>query len=91
MISQAPARASSAESNLDDAFAADKSAPFASAGTEQTIRDIVRGQIAYPESDPGTGHPGMTPNLLNGQQAKNVAVYVAKCADNSSCGVTASG
>ena len=73
--------------NLDHAFAADKSASFRSAGTEQTIRDVVRGQIAYPESDPGTNHPGMTPNLLQGQQARDVAVYVAKCAAVSACNV----
>ena len=29
--------------SLDDAFRADKSGNFASGGTEQTIRDIVRG------------------------------------------------
>ncbi len=74
--------------NLDYAFAADKGPLFRSPGTEQTIRDIVRGQIAYAESDPGTGHQGMIPDLLNGQQAKDVAVYVAKCAADPSCGVT---
>ena len=77
--------------NLDNAFRADKSPTFASAGTEQTIRDVVRGQIAYPETDPGTGHPGMTANLLHGQQAKDVAVFVAKCVDVPSCTVTAAG
>jgi mono/diheme cytochrome c family protein len=71
--------------NLDNAFAADKSKQFASSGTEQTIRDIVRGQIAYAESDPGTGHPGMTPDLLRGQQARDVAVYVARCAAVPHC------
>ena len=78
--------------NLDDAFAADKAAPFASKGTVQTIRDIVRGQIAYPESDPGTGHAGMTPNLLHGTQAKDVSVFVAECAAVPNChpGSTAS-
>jgi hypothetical protein len=78
--------------NLDDAFRADKSPSFASAGTEQTIRDIVRGQIAYPDTNPGTADPktgvanqGMTPNLLHGQQAKDVAVFVAKCAAVPAC------
>ena len=75
--------------DLDVAFAAAKGPMFASAGTEQTIRDVVRGQIAYPESDPGTGHPGMTPNLLHGQQARDVAVYVARCSNVPRCGVTA--
>jgi hypothetical protein len=49
------------------------------------MRDVVRGQIAYAESDPGTNHPGMTPNLLHGQQARDVAVYVARCAGVKSC------
>ena len=77
--------------NLDNAFRADKSPSFSSSGTEQTIRDVVRGQIAYPETDPGTGHPGMTPNLLHGQQARDVAMYVAKCAAVPTCTVSASG
>ena len=87
-----------ARPNLDDAFRADKSPSFASAGTEQTIRDIVRGQIAYPDTNPGTSNPqtgqenpGMTANLLHGQQAKDVAVFVAKCVDVPNCTVSASG
>jgi mono/diheme cytochrome c family protein len=76
--------------NLDDAFAADKGPDFRSKGTIQTIRDLVRGQIAYAESDPGTGKPGMPPNLLRGQQAKDVAVYVAQCAAEPHCTISAS-
>jgi mono/diheme cytochrome c family protein len=64
--------------NLDDAFGSDKEQGF----SEQTIRDIVRGQIAYPEEP-------MPANLVRGQDARDVAVYVAKCAGNASCGVTA--
>jgi mono/diheme cytochrome c family protein len=75
--------------NLDSAFAADKAKVFRSAGTIQTIRDVVRGQIAYPTSDPGTGHPGMTPNLLHGQQARDVAFYVAQCAAVKKCDLSA--
>ena len=71
--------------NLDSAFEAVKSKPFVSDHTEQTIRDVVRGQIAYAEQDPGTGHPGMPPNLLNGQQARDVAVYVAQCSGVPHC------
>jgi mono/diheme cytochrome c family protein len=71
--------------NLDDAFAADKSKPFESDGTIQTIRDIVRGQIAYADPDPGTGHPGMPPNLITGQQAKDVAYFVAQCSAEPHC------
>ena len=78
--------------NLDDAFAYDKKQGF----DEPTIRDVVRGQIAYAEADPGTGtrlvpNPGMPPNLITGQDARDVAVYVAKCAAVPHCGVTAAG
>ena len=51
------------------------------------MRDLVRGQIAYAVSDTGTGHPGMTPNLLHGQQARDVAWYVAQCAAEPHCNV----
>lgn len=81
--------------NLDAAFAADKSPTFSSGmATIETIRDVVRGQIAYPETDPGTVDPatgaptqGMTANLLHGQQARDVAVFVAQCADVPHCKV----
>ena len=69
--------------NLDDAFGPDKQQGF----KLSTIRDVVRGQIAYAESDPGTGGPGMPPNLLRGQQAKDVASYVAECSARPHCGV----
>ena len=64
--------------NLDDAFSSDKAQGF----SEQTMADIVRGQIAYPEKP-------MPANLYRGQDARDIALYVAKCAGNSSCGVTA--
>jgi mono/diheme cytochrome c family protein len=64
--------------NLDDAFSSDRSQGF----SEQTIRDVVRGQIAYAEAP-------MPANLYRGQDAKDVADYVAKCAGNPNCGVTA--
>jgi mono/diheme cytochrome c family protein len=64
--------------NLDDAFSSDKSQGF----SEQTLRDVVRGQIAYPEAP-------MPANLFRGQDARDVAAYVAKCAGNPTCGVTA--
>ena len=64
--------------NLDDAFSSDKSQGF----SEQTMADIVRGQIAYPEEP-------MPPNIYRGQEARDVALYVAKCAGNPNCGVTA--
>ena len=71
--------------NLDDAFRYDKLQGF----QQSTIRDVVRGQIAYANSDPETGSPGMPTNIVQGQQAKDVAVYVAKCSANPACGVTA--
>lgn len=75
--------------NLDYAFEFVKKQGF----KEQTIRDVVRGQIAYPDSNPGTGtptapNPGMTPNLYHGQDARDVAVYVAKCAAVPKCDLT---
>jgi mono/diheme cytochrome c family protein len=65
--------------NLDDAFASDKAQGF----SQQTIKDVVRGQIAYAELP-------MPQNLYTGQDAADVATYVAKCAANPHCGVTAS-
>jgi mono/diheme cytochrome c family protein len=64
--------------NLDDAFSSDKQQGFA----EQDIADIVRGQIAYPEEP-------MPANLYRGEDADDVSVYIAKCAGNADCGVTA--
>jgi mono/diheme cytochrome c family protein len=64
--------------NLDDAFSSDKSQGF----SQQTMADIVRGQIAYPEEP-------MPANLYRGQDARDIALYVAKCSGNPSCGVTA--
>jgi mono/diheme cytochrome c family protein len=70
--------------NLDAAFGTDKKQGF----REQTIRDIVRGQIAYADQDTGTGQPGMPPNIVRGQQARDVAVYVARCAAEPKCDVS---
>jgi cytochrome c6 len=64
--------------NLDDAFSSDKSQSF----SEQTIKDVIRGQIAYPEAP-------MPANLYEGQDANDIATYIAKCAGNATCGVTA--
>jgi mono/diheme cytochrome c family protein len=65
--------------NLDDAFSSVKTGVFSS---EQTIRDVVRGQIAYPEEP-------MPANLYEGQNADDISVYIAKCSANPNCGVTA--
>jgi mono/diheme cytochrome c family protein len=66
--------------NLDDAFSSDKAQGF----SQQTMADIVRGQIAY--ADP---EGPMKPNLVTGADANSVALYIAKCAGNPNCGVTA--
>ena len=64
--------------NLDDAFSSDKQQGF----SQQTMADIVRGQIAYPEAP-------MPANIVRGAEADSVALYVAKCSGNANCGVTA--
>ena len=69
--------------NLDDAFLPSKQQGF----HLSTIANVVRGQIAYPNTNPGTGVPGMTPNLLNGQNATDVAVYVAICSGVPKCNI----
>ncbi len=47
---------------------------------ESTIRDVVRGQIAYPVVNPPTGQPGMPANIVTGDDADAVATYVAAVA-----------
>ncbi|HEY0417561.1 MAG TPA: c-type cytochrome [Gaiellaceae bacterium] len=64
--------------NLDDAFASDKAQGFA----QQTMTDLVRGQIAYPDLP-------MPADMYRGQDARDIALYVAQCAGNANCGVTA--
>jgi Cytochrome c len=71
--------------NLDDAFGFDKKQGFA----VSTIRDVVRGQIAYATSytgagiggrrPPGIQYPGMPDNLATGQNARDIAAYVGAC------------
>jgi mono/diheme cytochrome c family protein len=47
---------------------------------ESTIQDVVRGQIAYPIVDPSTGAPGMPADIYTGDDADDVAAYVASVA-----------
>ncbi len=55
---------------------------------QSTIQDVVRGQIAYADSNPEADFPpnssnavvGMPAGLLNGQKAKDVAAYVSSVA-----------
>src|SRR3954454_16069256 len=64
--------------NLDDAFASVRLQRF----DESTIRDVVRGQIAYPEEP-------MPAELFVGEDADDVAAYVGKCSGVPACGVQA--
>ncbi len=70
--------------NLDTTFGLVRAQTF----EESTIRDVVRGQIAYPETETATGGPGMPANLVTGQDADDVAQYVAQCAGVPDCGVS---
>ena len=47
---------------------------------EDTIQQVVRGQIAYPVTDPPTDAPGMPADIFTGQDAEDVATYVAAVA-----------
>ena len=47
---------------------------------EETIQQVVRGQIAYAVEDPSTEHPGMPRDIVTGQDAEDVATYVASVA-----------
>jgi mono/diheme cytochrome c family protein len=62
--------------DLDYAFKQD----LAVGMTEGTIRQVVRGQIAYAITETSTGSPGMPKNLVTGRDAGDVAAYVASVA-----------
>jgi mono/diheme cytochrome c family protein len=62
--------------NLDTTFGIVRAQGF----DVSTIRDVVRGQIAYPETETAEGGTGMPANLVTGQDARDVADYVAECA-----------
>ena len=66
--------------NLDDAFEHVRSDEPGQGFDESTIRDVVRGQIAYPVEEPPTGEPGMPADLVEGEDADAVASYVASVA-----------
>jgi len=67
--------------NLDETFALVRKQGF----DDSTIRDVVRGQVAYPETETASGGPGMPANLLRGEDADNVAQYVTQCAGVNAC------
>jgi mono/diheme cytochrome c family protein len=62
--------------NLDDAFARARHDGMG----EATIRQVVRQQIAYPVVEPPSGDPGMPANIYTGDEAADVAAYVASVA-----------
>ncbi len=68
--------------NLDDAFVASRRDGLG----ENTIRQVVRGQIAYPITDTTTGAPGMPTDIVEGQEAEDVASYVAAVAGTGTAG-----
>jgi len=62
--------------NLDYAFLASRRDGLG----ESTIVQVVRGQIAYAITETSTGAPGMPADLVVGQDAEDVASYVASVA-----------
>ena len=62
--------------DLDYAFLQARRDGFA----EETIAQVVRGQIAYPVVDPPTDAVGMPPDIVEGQDAEDVTSYVAAVA-----------
>jgi mono/diheme cytochrome c family protein len=62
--------------NLDTTFGIVRAQGF----DVSTIRDVVRGQIAYPETKTAEGGQGMPADLVSGQDARNVSAFVAECA-----------
>jgi mono/diheme cytochrome c family protein len=62
--------------NLDDAFRDSRRSGLG----ESTFVQVVRDQIAYAEKKTSTGSPGMPDNLVLGQDAADVAAYVASVA-----------
>jgi mono/diheme cytochrome c family protein len=53
---------------------------------EDTIQQVVRGQIAYPVVDPPTEQAGMPADIYTGQDAEDVSSYVASVAGLGSDG-----
>ena len=62
--------------NLDDAFRQSRADGLG----DVTIQSVVRDQIAYPVEHPTTGHPGMPADIVTGEDADSVALYVASVA-----------
>ncbi|MGZ8697460.1 MAG: c-type cytochrome [Gaiellaceae bacterium] len=62
--------------NLDNAFRQSREDGLG----ERTIESVVRGQISYPVVDPPTGATGMPADIVTGDDADDVAAYVASVA-----------
>jgi mono/diheme cytochrome c family protein len=62
--------------NLDDAFRQSRVDGLG----HVTIQSVVRDQIAYPVEHPTTGSPGMPADIVTGEDADSVALYVASVA-----------
>ena len=67
-----PALAGVIGPNLDDAFRQSRVDGLG----DLTVKSVVRDQIAYPVEHPTTGAPGMPADLVNGEDADSVALYV---------------
>jgi len=68
-----------------DASGADPDEPdfqalLADPDVTSTVLNTVRGQIAYPVTDTPSGAPGMPADIVTGQDAADVAAYVASVA-----------
>jgi mono/diheme cytochrome c family protein len=55
---------------------------------EDTFVQVVRGQIAYPVVTTATGAPGMPADIVTGQDADDVAAYVASVAGTGASAAT---
>ena len=53
---------------------------------DSTIQQVVRSQIAYPVTDPSTEQTGMPADIYTGQDAEDVATYVAEVAGRDASG-----
>ena len=62
--------------NLDDAFAESRRNGLG----ESTFVQVVRDQIAYAIEETSTGAPGMPANIVTGQDAIDVSIYIASVA-----------
>lgn len=73
--------------NLDDAFSADRSQGFKESSIQQIVIDQIRlplqGEDINGQKVTPTGTTVMPANLVRGQDATDVAAFVAKCAGNA--------